>query len=403
MNVRAKFAWLVFAFFALTLAAEHAVAQVCRWDGTAPFCSGECGDSETEKFRSDVRSGAVQNMESSNPFGADCATGSKALCCKTPGRTCRWDGTAPFCDGECKKGETTATPPEGSSSGSACWTGSKTYCCRVTTNPNSTRQALTSSPEYSRFAAIWEKTSGPAWQARHGLTASEYQQEFDKLTRQGYRLIDISGYAVGGQDRYAAIWDKSPGPAWQARHGLTATQYQQTFDQLAQEGYRLVHISGYTVGGQERYAGIWQKSPGPEWQARHGLTSDQYQQEFDRLAREGYRLVDVSGHAIGGQDRYAAIWEKSSGVDWQARHGMTSAQYQEEFNKLGQQGYRLVRVSGWGIGDNYHYAAIWVKSPGPAWVARHGMLSDSYQEEFNFRAKDGYRLKSVCGYQADAG
>jgi hypothetical protein len=77
---------------------------------------------------------------------------------------------------------------------------------------------------------------------------------------------------------------------------------------------------------------------------------------------------------------------------------LTSAQYQQEFNNLTQQGYRLARISAWRTGDTAKYAAIWEKIEGPAWVTRHGMLSDTYQEEFDKLAKEGYRLKRVSGY-----
>lgn len=111
------------------------------------------------------------------------------------------------------------------------------------------------------------------------------------------RIPDVRRQAIAnGQDRYAAIWVKSGGPAWQARHGLTSAQYQATFDKLVGEGYRLVDVSGYDVNGQNRYAAIWEKSGGSAWQARHGLTSAQYQATFDKLVGEGYRLVDVSGY-----------------------------------------------------------------------------------------------------------
>ncbi len=397
-NIR-QFARTIVFLLAALAAPAPGQAQTCRWDGTAPFCSGECGDNETEKLRASSGSGGTQNVESSNPFGGDCATGSKALCCKTPGRTCRWDGTAPFCAGECKNGETAAQPPEGSSSGKSCVTGNKVYCCHVSNNVGSTRQFLQSSPAYSHFAAIWEKSAGPPWQARHGLSGEQYQQAFNQMVQQGFRLVDVSGYAVGGQERYAALWELRPGPAWQARHGLTPEQYQQTFDQLQQQGFRPVHVDGYMVGGQERYAAIWVQGAGPVWEARHGLTAEQYQQDFNRLVQQGYRLIDVSGHAVNGQDRYAAIWAKISGVAWQARHGMNSEQYQRAFNELAGQGYRLVRISGWGNGDDYHYAAIWIKRAGPDWVARHGMLADSYQEQFDALSKEGYRLRAVSAYQ----
>ncbi|MDK2744329.1 MAG: hypothetical protein NDI90_15585 [Nitrospira sp. BO4] len=49
-----------------------------------------------------------------------------------------------------------------------------------------------------------------------------------------------------------------------------------------------------------------------------------------------------------GQDFYAAIWEQRQGPAWEARQGMSSAQYQLTFDDLVAQGFRLMRVSGYG-------------------------------------------------------
>ncbi len=123
---------IVFAFFSLLLLGGQAAAQSCSWQGTAPLCSGECGANESEQTRSRTDPGLIDNSSGARiNFGSDCLTGTKALCCKTPQATCRWDGTAPFCDGECRGSEKSATPPEGSSSGASCWTGSKVYCCTL--------------------------------------------------------------------------------------------------------------------------------------------------------------------------------------------------------------------------------------------------------------------------------
>ena len=198
------------------------------------------------------------------------------------------------------------------------------------------------------YAAIWEQRQGAAWVARHGMSSAQYQQTFDDLVAQGYRLVQVSGYGIGGQDFYAAIWEQRPGPVWVARHGMSSAQYQQTFDDLVAQGYRLVQVSGYGIGGgQDFYAAIWEQQPGPVWVARHGMSSAQYQQTFDDLVAQGYRLVQVSGYGIGGQDFYAAIWEQRQGPAWVARHGMSSAQYQQTFDDLVAQGYRLVQVSGY--------------------------------------------------------
>jgi hypothetical protein len=34
----------------------------------------------------------------------------------------------------------------------------------------------------------------------------------------------------------------------------------------------------------------------PAWVARHGMTSGEYQTEFNSLVSQGFRLIDVSGY-----------------------------------------------------------------------------------------------------------
>lgn len=254
-------------------------------------------------------------------------------------------------------------------------------------------------PGEPRFAAIWEMAQGPAWQARHALTTEELEHAEDTLAGQGYRLVDLSGYAVGGQARYAAIWQKVAGPEQKARHGMTAEQYQQEFDRLVDQGYRPVHVAGYAVGDEVRFAAIWEKGERLAWVARHDLTAPQYQRQFERFTADGYRLVDVSGYVREGQDRYAAIWEKKPGPAWETHHGMSTQVYQQEYDRLSRQGYRPVRISAWSAGNATHYAAIWEKVEGSAWTVQPGIPSGQYQAAFNAMKGAGYRLLSVTGYQ----
>jgi hypothetical protein len=249
-----------------------------------------------------------------------------------------------------------------------------------------------------RFAAIWSKAGTGEWVARHGLTSDQYQQEFDKLSGQGMRLVVVDGYEADGVAHYAAIWNKTSSPPWEARHGLTSAQYQAEFDRLIGQGFRLVWVNGYSVGGQDRYAAIWEKSPGPAFVARHGLTGAQYQAEFDKHIAEGFRLVLVSGYAVGNEARYAAIWQKDGGPAFVARHGLTGAQYQAEFDKHVAEGFRLAQVNGYRVGGQTFYAAIWDKAPSPDWVARHGLTSAQYQAEFDKQTGQGLRLIDVSGY-----
>lgn len=238
------------------------------------------------------------------------------------------------------------------------------------------------------------------WVARHNLSSSQYQTEFTNWTGKGYRLSVISGYSDGGQDRYAAIFEKTSGPVWTAKHGLTAAQYQTTFNELTKQGYRPSQVSGYPSGNQAKYACIFIKeNNAPAWTSKHGMTAAQYQAEFNKWTKQGYRLSDISGYTVGGTDYYAAIFEKTSGPAWSAKHGMSSAQYQDEFNKMNSQGYRLYKVSGYSAGNSARFAAIWHKTSGPVSAARHALNgAQGYQDEFDRLYYQGYRPVWVNGY-----
>jgi CubicO group peptidase (beta-lactamase class C family) len=251
--------------------------------------------------------------------------------------------------------------------------------------------------------AIAAESEAQPWVARHGMTSAQYQSEFNTWTGQGFRLTHVSGYTVNGQARFAAIWEQKPGPAWVARHGMTSAQYQSEFNTWVRLGYRLVVVDGYEVAGEARYAALWEQKSGPAWVARHGMTSSEYQNEFNTWVSQGYRLTWVEGYAVGPFDYYAAIWEKTSGPAWVARHGMTSAAYQSEFDTFTARGFRLTHVSGYTVGGTDYYAAIWDASGGPAWVARHRLTSGGYQHEFTDRLLQGYRLKLVDGYSLGSG
>ena len=238
------------------------------------------------------------------------------------------------------------------------------------------------------------------WVARHGLSAAAYQSEVDKWIAKGYHISEVSGYSTTNQDSYAAIFEKvSNTPAWVARHGLSGTQYQQEVDKWTAQGYHPVQVSGYGAGGGAKYAAIFQKTPNVAWVARHGLNAAQYQQEVNKWAGQGYYITDVSGYTLNNQDYYTAVFEKPASIPaWVARHGLTSDQYQAEFNKWTGQGYRLKKVSGYSLNGQARFAAIWEKSGKGAWAARHNMTAQQYQDEFDRFYYMGYRPVWVNGY-----
>ena len=231
------------------------------------------------------------------------------------------------------------------------------------------------------------------WVARHGLSAVDYQNEFNKWTAQGYRPVNISAY----NNRFAVIFEKQPNPpAWVARHGLSASDYQNEFNKWTGQGYRPVHVCGYSNGSQVLYAALFEKRPNaPAWAARHGLSATDYQAEFNKWTGQGYIPTDISTYTVNGQDMYTVIFDKIVNAPaWVGRHGLSAADYQNEFNKWTGQGYRLMIVS---ANSGGRYVAVWEKTGGYAWKARHGLNAQQYQDEFDRLFYQGYRPVLING------
>ena len=107
----------------------------------------------------------------------------------------------------------------------------------------------------------------------------------------------MCGYTLNGSDLYAAIWDQSPAPGgWQARNRLTAAEYVSEATTFASQGYRPICVSGYSFGGTDYFAALWQQPPTPTSMAHLGMPASTYQLVFDELQQQGYRPYFVSGY-----------------------------------------------------------------------------------------------------------
>ena len=251
----------------------------------------------------------------------------------------------------------------------------------------------------TRYAALFVADGGEAWQARHGIDSTAYQELFDTLPGQGFRPAFLSAYSEGRGARFNAVWVKRGGPAWAARHGLTGAAYQVVFNQMVADGFRAVSVSGYAENGEDRYAALFEQGPAPEWQARHGLLPNEYQAAFESLASAGFVPVQVCGYRVNFGLRFAAIWQKLPGIEFIGRHNMTSSQYQVAFDDALARGFRLVCVNGYPNSGISNYATIWHRGiQAIDWQARHGLDVAGYQRIFDELAPQGLRPAVVSGY-----
>ncbi len=259
----------------------------------------------------------------------------------------------------------------------------------------------------SRLGTIKAKTSTKSETlVVNGLTAAEFQSKFDSYTKRGYNLVFIDGYLHRGgvannastKTYFNAIFELDDTP-FAAFFGLSGATYQQKFNQYTKAGFRLSFIESYHQNGQIRYAPIFTKESGPAWKAMHGLTQAAYQQEFNALTKQGYRLVNRSVVVKGGEKYVAALFDKANVGSWIAKSNLNLPSTQtmmETQNKAGR------KVAFMDITQTtttkITFSPIFDKAPHNAWYALNNLTATQLKAEIAKAKAKGYKTIMVRGF-----
>jgi hypothetical protein len=217
------------------------------------------------------------------------------------------------------------------------------------------------------FNVIFRPADGTQWVARHGLDSAGYQSEFDNWVGKGFRLKHVESYLSGGKIRYAPIFTKRSNPpflqepAFTAYHGRSANEHQALFDDLTAKGWRPVNITAVSPGGNRNYAALYEKRDVGSFFVKSFLTPAEYQTQFDQNVSAGRKLVYLNSYSHEGDPRIIAIWQQQASANFVARHGLTSSQYQAEFDQRLSEGYLTRAVTGYEQSGSARFAAFWSK------------------------------------------
>ncbi len=242
--------------------------------------------------------------------------------------------------------------------------------------------------------------TGHAEVAKHGISENLFQTEFDKIWTCGYYPIWIDGYDAGGKTYFNAIFRPSDGVQWVARHGLSGSQYQDEFNKWGKEGYNLLNVDSYLDNGQIRYAAVWKKD-NRSTMAYHGQPLSWHESNFKKNSDAGWVPVIISCVTSGGQIYVTALWEKKNTGGFYVRPVMTLQQYKDYFKDYtDKQGFKLVYLNGYTQNGQPRLSGIWYKNaPGyNSWQAKHFLTASGYQTEFNNWTGQNYLTRVVTGY-----
>ncbi len=231
---------------------------------------------------------------------------------------------------------------------------------------------------------------GRAKYAYHGATEARYQALWDEARNCGYRLVWVDGYTDNGAPEFNLIFRPNPsGISWRSHRSMSGAEYQQRFDEYGGQDFRLTHVDSYLVGNSIRYAAVWEKSPGPQTVAYHGLNTAQHEARLDELVAAGYRPRVITPVSLGGVRRITALYQKTAVGSFEARSFLTPSEYQATFNANSEAGHRFVYLNAYTHDGAPRFAAIWWARPAVSTRAQHGLTFSRYQTAWSANLSAG--------------
>ena len=241
---------------------------------------------------------------------------------------------------------------------------------------------------------VWPPRRSPGEWSWHGMTAQNWGAYFRHMADSGYQMTWIDGYSVAGVPYFNTIWRPAVA-GWLGYALLTGADYQTTFNNALANGFALVHVDSVLVGGQPYYNAIFKKGASTDFVARHGQTVADFNATFWDVTAKGYSPVNASVVSVNGQLQYTTLYRKQDLGGWVLLPGIRQSDYQQVYNNNAALGRRPSYVNAYKHNGRVFYSVVFSQKPQGPRKDRHGMSSSGYQYEFNTAA--GLPIQAVSG------
>jgi CubicO group peptidase (beta-lactamase class C family) len=208
------------------------------------------------------------------------------------------------------------------------------------------------------------------------IGSGAFQATFNNEASNGFGPVIIAATGPASNPLFAAVFEpQNPIPL--TRHGLLSgssndTNTIQGMNALAkQQGLILRWAASYGDSSNQRFAAIWVPNPGKTMWNADGVaeSGNDYQSRFNAQTSQWCRPAFVT---LNPTPQYLSVFVDSEVVGgWHARHGITANEYQQEFNTWTAKGFFPVCVQAAAappiihfppIPPNATFAVIFVKS-----------------------------------------
>jgi hypothetical protein len=262
----------------------------------------------------------------------------------------------------------------------------------VVSNTGSGSQGISEAPAERSFLGVF-RAGQDAHYLIAGVERSKFDSEWTRLSKAGFRLIDLNTYTEGGKRLYTGAYRQGndghallPGMSW--------ADFSTGWQRASGEGMRLVDLETYTEGGQRRYSGVYRAGAGGHY-LTPALSWGDFTGKWNELAAQNLRLVDIESYVEGGKRYFHGVFLPGSDGHylWRAKGWKA---FIDKWNALSKENLRLVDVEVYGSGNERTYVGVYrAGSDGYALYAGKG---NDFFKKWETMSQQGLRLIDLETY-----
>lgn len=218
--------------------------------------------------------------------------------------------------------------------------------------------AMFTEKQVSRVAVIWADRKQPEFLVLVGVPAEQLQEKTNEHRARGFRMVRLTADRAGTGFHFSGIWEKREEPV-HVRTGFAAAKFEADQKQLFDEGSCPLHLTVTSVNGKDYYSCVWDVAGEPKRELERGLTQTEVTRLIPSRAKDGFRIRQVCGYAVGKADRYACVWEKSPGPEQQVTLRQTASGLTRTIKRMQAKNLLPDRISVYPAGGQTRFAVVW--------------------------------------------
>ncbi|MCB0640428.1 MAG: serine hydrolase, partial [Phaeodactylibacter sp.] len=207
--------------------------------------------------------------------------------------------------------------------------------------------------------------------------------------------VDECGSTDDCGDRMAAVWrDNGQANNIVLRRGLTTDEFNKEWNFLLDAGYYLADMETYVSNFVRKWDGIFKKGTmrSALWR---GWSTDDFRDKWEEMADQGLRLIDLETYTVNGERKWAGAFIESN-EPYAMWRNFTSSAFSDKHFEMAEQGYKLIDVETYVDGTTRKWAGIWLGS-GSNLLNRNYSEAD-FKDLQQTRESNDYRLIDIETY-----